>query len=349
MLSIIIPCYNSLNKIEGLLYSINNSRHVRKGDYEVILIDDSSTDGTVNFVKNNLKKWPKLTHLKIIELKKNLGPAHARNIGVKYAKGEIVLFLDADVILFPETLNRVIKLFKTDPDLFALTGVWDKEQKGIGFFRRFKALRDWSYWINERDPKNYYYLFSTRIAAIDRDLFLRLGGFDTTYKAALVEDIELTYRIAKRYAVVFDPEVRVHHEFEDFLPVAKKYFWRSYYWSKIYRERKKFDPVATTGKEALATISGGLVAVFTVLSIIGAITRVYRIPYTVYSIQMSLIVDYLFLTTYFILVIHFLTVRKFIVFCIKEEGWWFGFKAFVTGIILYCVIIAGALCSIAKS
>ncbi|OGG16018.1 hypothetical protein A3D77_03180 [Candidatus Gottesmanbacteria bacterium RIFCSPHIGHO2_02_FULL_39_11] len=337
MLSIIIPSYNSLNKIGHLLYSIDKSQHIRKADFEVIIVDDYSTDGTVDFITSHLKNWLNLSNLKIIELKKNQGPAVARNIGVKYAKGSIILFLDADVILFEKTLKRVIYLFDSDPDLFALTGVWDKEQKGNGFFRRFKALRDWSYWINERDPKNYYYLFSTRVAAIRRDLFLRLGGFDTTYKAALIEDIELTYRIAKRHAIVFDPEVRVHHEFEDFLPVAKKYFWRSYYWSKIYRERKKFDPVATTGKEALATISAaGVVFLF----LIFLLSYLSSLSYT------EEIRRWEGLLLWFFLVFHFLMVRKFIVFCVKEEGWWFGFKAFITGIILYCVIISGALFSL---
>lgn len=347
-LSIIIPSYNSLNKIGHLLYSINESCHIRKSYYEVIIVDDHSSDSTVAFIKNEIPKLKKISRLKIIELKSNKGPAAARNIGVKYAKGDVVLFLDADVILFPETLNRVINLFKEDPDLFALTGVWDKKQKGNGFFRKFKALRDWSYWINERDPKNYYYLFSTRVAAIRKDLFVRLGGFDTTYKAALIEDIELTYRIAKRYAVIFDPKVRVYHEFEDFIPVAKKYFWRSYYWSKIYRERKKFDPVATTGKEALATVTGGLCVVFTTFLIAALLIDFKGADFSIVGITIIQMISYLLLLTYFIFVIQFLLVRKFIVFCIKEEGWWFGLKAFVTGIILYCVIIAGALYSMTK-
>lgn len=329
-LSIVIPAYNSEKTITPLLESIRQSKGVDLREVEVVIVDDCSEDDTEEIFNKYYKRYK---HYKYYKLTKNHGPAHARNVGVKYTRGKKVLFLDADVILFPDSLKEVINSFKNDPDLFALTGVWDKKQKNNNFFPKFKALRDWSYWINERDPKNYYYLFSTRVAAIDRALFLRLGGFDETYKAALVEDIELTYRIARRYAVVFNPKVIVHHEFEDFWIVAKKYFLRSFYWSRIYRARKKFDPVATTLKEAMTTISAGGVVVLGVVGLVsylgdlGDLGRVTTIGLGAVGI------------------IHIWGVRKFLWFCFKEEGLVFAVKAFFTGIILYLVILGGAVAS----
>src|SRR3989344_7924873 len=265
-LTIIIPAYNSRGTIVALLKSIFASKSVDFSVVEIIIVDDHSVDGTIDEIAFYFKRKKTAPAVfRIIKLKKNVGPASARNTGVKFARGKVVLFLDSDVELYPHSLSELISNFSRDKDMFALTGVWSKNQRSRRFFPKFKALRDWSYWINERDPKNYYYLFSTRIAAINRALFLRLGGFDTTYKAALIEDIELTYRIARRYAVVFNPKVKVRHEFEDFRPITKKYFWRSFYWSKLYRERKKFDPVATTGKEALTPLSAGLLIILLIL------------------------------------------------------------------------------------
>lgn len=339
-LSIVIPAYNCQKTILPLLSSLTSSRKVKFAEIEIVVVDDRSTDESGKVVKDYLvRKGRKFKSVKIVSLRKNQGPAHARNVGVRYANGKVILFLDADVILHSNTLYEVIRSFKNDPDLYALTGVWDKKQKSRKFFPQFKALRDWSYWINERDPKNYYYLFSTRIAAINRELFLRLGGFDETYKAALVEDIELTYRIARRYAVVFNPKVIVHHEFEDFLPIAKKYFWRSFYWSRIYRERKKFDPVATTSKEAVTTMSAGLLVIFSLLYI------VLGIMYYVLGIKIIYfdVIKYLILNTlYVILIVHLFGVRKFLWFCLREEGIWFMIRAFITGVVLYLVILAGA-------
>jgi len=370
-ISIVIPAYNCEKTIIPLLESIRKSKNIDFAELEVIIVDDCSTDATSEMIISTMGPAsyvsqlrssiasrnesfllhnrysrlqgeacfgiPRLNHpllnLKIIKLKTNQGPAAARNVGVKYAKGKVVLFLDADVVLYKNTLFEIVRSFKNDPDLYAMTGVWDKKQRSHHFFPKFKALRDWSYWINERDPKNYYYLFSTRVAAIDRGLFNRLGGFDTTYKHALVEDIEFTYRIARRYAVVFNPKAVVHHEFEDFWPIAKKYFWRSFYWSKIYRERKKFDPVATTGKEAVTTVSaGGMIAfaggyLLSNLSNLGDLSRITMIGLTATG------------------VIHLWGVRKFLWFVAREEGIIFAVKSFLVGIALYIAILAGAVMS----
>ncbi|MBI4067288.1 glycosyltransferase family 2 protein [Candidatus Gottesmanbacteria bacterium] len=341
--SVVIPAYNAEETIIPLLKSIHESKRSGRnkgyGEYkenrgrerEVIVVDDKSKDSTIRLVQQFAVKHTKL-NLRILALKKNSGPAHARNAGAKLARGEIIFFLDSDVILHKRSFAELIKSFQ-DPDVHALTGVWDKEQKNQAFFPKFKALRDWSYWINERDPTHYYYLFSTRVAAIRRDLFLRLGGFDETYKAALVEDIELTYRISKRYAVIFNPRVKVHHEFEGFWPIAKKYFWRSYYWTRIYRERKKFDPVTTTNKEAITTLSAAGLAGFGFLTLLSHLSNLS---------YLSGILTWIVLT---FLLIHLWGVRKFLWFCYKEEGIFFAIKAFFTGIILYVVILAGAVLS----
>lgn len=319
-LSIIIPYYNASEKLERLLASIEKSK--KAPSYEVIVVDDGST------VRSKmLDARYKITQ---IRLAKNKGPAVARNKGVAAAKGEFVVFLDGDVEVFPDTLYQIARVFKDDPDVVALTGVWVKEQKSRDFFPNFKALRDWSYWINERDKSGYYFLFSTRIASIKKAVFTRLGGFDEAYPAPLVEDIELTYRIARRYAIVFASQVRVRHEFEGFWPIAKKYFLRAYYWTKLYARRKKFDPVATTLQEAMTTMSGVGVAVF---SAVVLISYLGHLGYLGYLLGIWIIA----------LVAHMLLVRKFLVFVYRERGIVFAIKSFGVGLVLYCFIFAGAL------
>lgn len=308
-LSIIIPYFNSPENLTRLLESIAKSKNAPA--YEIIIVDDGSS------IKFHKKKY------KQVVLKKNYGPAIARNRGVAKARGEFIVFLDGDVSVFPDTLAQIAKVYQDDPDIVALTGVWVKEQKSKDFFPNFKALRDWSYWINERDKSGYYYLFSTRIASIKRAVFLRLGGFDETYPAPLVEDIELTYRIARRYAIIFAPQVRVRHEFEEFWPIAKKYFLRAYYWTKLYTRRKKFDPVATTLTEAVTTVSAVGVIAFGLISLMGPIRLIGPIWGCV-------------------VLLHLFLIRKFLVFVYKERGFVFAVQSFFMGLILYCFIFAGA-------
>lgn len=294
-ISVIIPAYNPGEKLELLLLSLRKSTFK---NFETIVVDDASIEPVSATIR----------------LPENSGPAAARNAGAKLAKGRVLVFLDSDVTVYPDTLKNIADKFQEDQDLTALTGVWDKHQKTRAFFPQFKALRDWSYWINEADRDGYYYLFSTRIAAIKRDVFNRLGGLNEAFRQ--MEDVEITYRIARRYAIIFAPDVRVHHEFEGFYQVAKKYFWRSYYWSRLYQARKKFDPVATTLWETMAGLSGAGAVVLSVI-----------------SYQSSAI----------LLLIHIFLLRKFLWFVYREKGLVFALQSLVTGLVLYCIIFAGAL------
>jgi len=327
-LSIVIPAYNASATLEKLLESLSKSTFK---NFEVIVGDDASNEQlTVHSLQLTGKKQKKLQGLKIVRLTRNRGPAAARNTAAKRAKGEVLVFLDSDVTVYPDTLAKIAAKFKEDHDLTAVTGVWDKHQKTKAFFPQFKAIRDWSYWTNERDRDGYYYLFSTRIAAIRREVFLRLGGFNEAFRQ--MEDVEFTYRIAKRYAIIFAPDVRVHHEFEGFSRIAQKYFWRSYYWTKLYRERKKFDPVATTVWESMAGVSG-----------VGAVSMLL-LGFVVFFFIPSGLVKLVSLGAFsFLLLIHIFLLRKFLRFVLTERGFGFMIKSLGVGLILYCIILAGAL------
>lgn len=316
-LSVIIPAYNASRSLSRLLHSLGSSKF---HDFEIIIGDDASHEQlTVRALepKNAKQAFP----LQVIRLTQNQGPAAARNAAAKKSRGTVLVFLDADVTVYADTLSKIADKFKEDQDLTAITGVWDKHQHTSDFFPQFKAMRDWSYWTNERDRDGYYYLFSTRVAAIRRAVFTRLGGFNEVFRQ--MEDVELTYRIAKRYAIIFAPDVRVHHEFEGFWPVARKYFWRSFYWMKLYRVRRRFDPVATTKSES-ATAAMGVAAVCT----LGLGIPIVNAPIIAIG-------------TAFLLV-HLVLLRKFLWFCYQEKGPVFALKSVAVGLVLYCIIFLGA-------
>ena len=176
---------------------------------------------------------------------------------------------------------------------------------------------------------------------------MRLGGFDETYPAPLVEDIELTYRIARRYAIIFAPDVRVRHEFESFWPIAKKYFLRAYYWTKLYSRRKRFDPVATTWQEAITTVTGvGTVVLGGVsLLLVPTLPVMSNVKCQMSNILSILSCYYPFVIwnlSLFIVLLHIFLVRKFLVFLYQEKGIVFAIKGFFVGLVLYCFIFTGA-------
>ncbi len=317
-LSIIIPTHNSQNTVSPLLFSINNSPSVNFNQLEVIVVDDQSKDNTLQIIKQLNKTFN--FSLVTINCKRHVGPAKARNLGAKKAKGKYLLFLDGDVELKKNTLKNIYTLLLKGK-VKAFTGIWDYHQKTQSFFPQFKAIRDWSYWFVEREEYSHYYLFSTRIAGIEKKLFQKLKGFIEDYKEPTVEDIEFTYRIEKLSSIKFCSDIVVNHEFEDFFPIAIKYFKRSRDWIKLYLKRFRFDPVATSKREAFKSILSSFLILFLITSII--------LP--------------LLIIPCFVLFLLFSYLEfKFWKFILKEKGVIFLLKSIPISIILYQFINFGA-------
>jgi glycosyltransferase involved in cell wall biosynthesis len=102
LVSIITPTYNSEKFIEQTISSIINQSFK---DWELIVIDDASSDGTINIVNDFIKKYH---NIKLLQHKKNEGAAIARNNGVEVATGDFIAFLDTDDIWKPDKLERQI-------------------------------------------------------------------------------------------------------------------------------------------------------------------------------------------------------------------------------------------------
>jgi len=318
--SLVIPIFNNYFALLDLIDSVLTSTFSHWKHIEIIFVNDASTlpkPGLLVAKLNSLTcahKW--------IDLESNQGPAIARNTGVAHATGTYIVFFDADVSLHKHTLANAYDFF-TKKKGQTFTGIWDKSQLTTSFFPQFKALRDYAYWFIEREQDARYYLFSTRVAGIEKKLFDKIGGFNTTYKKATVEDIELTYKIEQHTKISFEPTIIVHHEFEEFVPLAKKYFARSRDWIKLYMKRLRFDPVATSKQEAHKSLVCGM----SVISFFLAVLFSAHI-FVVYSIFSTLY--YLYLDA------------PFLKFLKKEKGLLFTLNAIPTTLALYTVINIGS-------
>ena len=108
-ISIIIPSYNSKKTIELSLDSIFNQE--TKVEYEIIVVDSSPN----NLVDNIIKKYSKI---KFIKLKEKTFPGIARNIGAKKAEGELLVFIDSDIIIPKDWLENVVDYYKYGHNVF---------------------------------------------------------------------------------------------------------------------------------------------------------------------------------------------------------------------------------------
>ena len=308
-LSIVIATYNSAKTLPALLNSVLASKIK---NYELILVDDGSTDETREVVQ----KFKKVGYFCI----ENSGPGKARDFGAQKAKGEILVFFDSDVVLFPETLKNIVKAFAKE-EVKAVTGIWDKKQKRRDFFPRYKALRDWSYWLNE-DFGKFSYLFSTRVAAIRKKTYQEVGGFIQEEKGRdALEDINISFRINRQNFIYFDPKIKVRHEFGDYKELIEKYFKRSFKWTKIFLLYRKLNRTVITPWEAVAGMVIVLSLVFWFLGIVWP-------PF--WLVALGLLLFHLYLE------------RRFLAFVFREEGLIFTIKSVLVGFIIYPTIYAGA-------
>ena len=106
-LSIIIPMYNASQYIERCLNSIYH-QGLNVNEFEVIVINDGSTDNSLEIVKDYLTSYKNIRFFS----QKNSGQGAARNLGIKYATGEYILFLDSDDFLLPQSINKILSIVK---------------------------------------------------------------------------------------------------------------------------------------------------------------------------------------------------------------------------------------------
>jgi len=217
-ISIIIPSFNSAKEIKKCLESFK-TQTVNGENYEVIVVDDGSSDGT----KDVVNKYP----VRYI-YQQNSGPAAARNHGVNQAQGEIILFTDADCEPQPNWIEEMIKPLD-DSHIIGVKGAYKTHQKEL--VARFVQI-EYEHKYERMKKFRYIDFIDTYSAAYRRDIFLKYGGFDERYPRASVEDQEFSFRLFQDgYKMVFNPSAMVFHKHSarlmDYL--KKKYkiaFWK---------------------------------------------------------------------------------------------------------------------------
>lgn len=233
MISIVIPTYNSSHFMKNLLDSIFKQA---VEDMEVIIVDDCSTDDTLEIVK----QYP----VRVINMDTNAGPAKARNRGAKEARGDIVFFLDSDVIVLEGTIKEVEDYFENNPDTKCIIGICDTEPLNKGFVPTYMAMFEYIHLIGQQYDK--VSVFAPRCGAIKKQFFLDIGGYDEHYKGADVEDFELARRINKTDCIILNPKMLVRHQFADFKRALKIYFKRTVMWMHLLFKEKQLDNAGPT-------------------------------------------------------------------------------------------------------
>jgi glycosyltransferase involved in cell wall biosynthesis len=196
-LSVVIPAYNASSYLRRCLDHLRRS----SGAFECIVVDDGSTDDTREVARS--------FNATVLSTGGRKGPAYARNLGSRAAHGDILFFIDADVCVYPDTVERVRTSFEEDPALDALIGSYDDSPESQDFVSQYRNLMHC--FVHQRSNRQAC-TFWSGCGAIRRSLFLQYSGFDESYGRPAIEDIELGYRLARDgRKLVLDHSLRVKH------------------------------------------------------------------------------------------------------------------------------------------
>jgi len=197
-ISIVIPVHNGGEKFRRCLKTVSA---LQPPPMELIVVGDGDTDGSADMAAQ--------FNAKVIRLAERGGPARARNVGAWRARGEILLFIDADVAVPPNLLHCVIEGFDAAPHAAAVMGSYDCDPFAQGVISQYKNLLH--HYVHQQSNEEAM-TFWGACGAIRRDVFMEMGGFDERYSRPCVEDIDLGYRLrAAHYAIRLQKTLQVKH------------------------------------------------------------------------------------------------------------------------------------------
>jgi glycosyltransferase involved in cell wall biosynthesis len=178
LFSVIIPVYNSQATVK---YCLDAVFALSGEGLEVIVVDDKSADCSVSIIQQY--------SCRLVSLPGNMGSAAARNIGASQAKGDILVFIDSDVVIKPDSLAIIKRSFKEDGDAVAVTGILAKDCPHKDFFTQYKNL--YMHYVFRGCSQYVDFLYGS-IMAIKRASFLE---FNSRFER--VEDTELGVKYSK--------------------------------------------------------------------------------------------------------------------------------------------------------
>jgi len=207
-ISIIIPTHNRSDALAKTLSTLVKQGF--DGKWEVVVVNNNSTDNTDEIVKSQQEKFPAPLYLIHESVP---GPAAARNAGARKAEGEIIVFIDNDILVKPDFLRQHVETIRANPKSWFIGRVVNPPDLRETPFGRYRDDLHESYF--EHLPTEEFADYNGATGqnwAMRREEFFEAGAFDDGYSIASCEDAELALRARKKgFRTMFTPKSVVVH------------------------------------------------------------------------------------------------------------------------------------------
>lgn len=297
LLSVIIPTYNGGQHLDACLTALRQSQQV---PHEIIVVDNGSQDDSRQIAQRH--------DVVVVDCPGPSGPGAARNYGATFAQGKILLFVDADVMVSPDVLVRVLETFQKDPELAAVFGSYDARPAAPNFISQYKNLLN--HFVHQH-AKREASTFWGACGAIRSMVFHKVGGFGTHFTKPAIEDIELGYRLREAgYRILLDKHIQGQHlkQWSLALLLYTDIYCRAIPWTKLVLESRR--QVNDLNLHRSQRASAGLVGVAAMGS------------------PLTIIEPLAFLPVFFCLMVVLLLNRQLFAFFYHERGLRFALSSF---------------------
>jgi len=198
-ITVIVPAHGAS---EDLWASLRAIRAASPAADEIIVADDGSAPP--------LADRPEMAGVTVVRLERKSGPGAARNHAARAARGDVLFFVDADVVIPPDAVGRVARDLAERPEYCAVFGSYDETPARPDFLSQYKNLfHFYIHQIAEEEAGTFW----AGCGAIRRDVFLAVGGFDSgRYPLPSIEDIELGTRLRRAgHRILLDKKLHSKH------------------------------------------------------------------------------------------------------------------------------------------
>jgi hypothetical protein len=266
-LSVIVPAHNAEHVLLHSLDALSRSDLPRE-DWELIVVDDASTDATVCVASRYADLVAELPTAR------PLGPAYARNRGCRLARGEVVVFIDADVCIHSDALRQFARLFAEDPTVGAAFGSYDANPAAPGLVSQYRNLL---HYYGHQRGRGDAETFWAGCGAIRRTVFVDAGMFDEWhYPRPQIEDIELGGRIrALGHRIVLRPDIQgTHLKRWTLSDMIRTDLWnRGVPWTRLLAQQRTMTRAATLNLKPIERVKTALTSAALVCLALALLTR----------------------------------------------------------------------------
>jgi GT2 family glycosyltransferase len=247
-LSVVVSTRDSGATLRDVLVAIRAS-DLTPGSYEIIVVDDASTDGSVAIAGRYADTVVKLAG-------RPSGPGYSRNRGVELARGAIIAFVDGDVVVRPDTFSRMLTILREHPHVDAVSASHDENAGAPNFVSQY-----WNLLLSfgEQRHSGWCAQFAPGCGLVRRSVFLSAGMYDEwRFDTASMESVELGERLlGAGSGVLLSSELKVTHlKAWDLKSVSREVWHRS---RVLARSLGYFRMSAAAPGEVVFTLSRTLV------------------------------------------------------------------------------------------